>query len=164
MAEPILEMRRINKSFPGVKALKDVDFTVDAGEVHCLIGANGAGKSTLMKILAGAYGRDSGDIIFDGHELKNGNTLDAKRAGISVIYQELSLVNELSVTENILISNMPRRFGRIDWKAAHQIAQQLVNQLDVYKRQVLCHLQLFCESGREEILLPAKLFSLPTLL
>lgn len=131
MSEPILEMRQINKSFPGVKALKNVNFSVNRGEVHCLIGANGAGKSTLMKILAGAYGKDSGEIIFDGRELKNGSTLDARRAGVSVIYQELSLVNELSVTENILINNMPRRFGKIDWKTAHKMAKELVDRLNL---------------------------------
>lgn len=131
MSEPILEMKQINKGFPGVQALSDVDFTVDRGEVHCLIGANGAGKSTLMKILAGAYPKDSGTVTFDGVELKNGNTLDAKKNGISVIYQELSLVNELSVTENILINNMPRKFGKIDWKESNRIAQRLVDQLNL---------------------------------
>lgn len=131
MSEAILEMRKINKSFPGVKALKDVDFTVNRGEVHCLIGANGAGKSTLIKILAGVYTKDSGVITFDGRELKDGNTLDAKKQGISVIYQELSLVNELSVTENILINNMPRKHGRIDWKASHKMAKELIDQLNL---------------------------------
>ena len=131
MSEPILEMKQINKGFPGVQALSDVDFTVNRGEVHCLIGANGAGKSTLMKILAGAYPKDSGTVTFDGVELKNGNTLDAKKNGISVIYQELSLVNELSVTENILINNMPRKFGKIDWKESNRIAQRLVDQLNL---------------------------------
>lgn len=131
MAENILEMKKINKSFPGVKALKDVDFSVKPGEVHCLIGANGAGKSTLIKILAGAYGKDSGTITFDGKDLKGGDTLETKRAGISVVYQELSLVNDLTVTENIFMNNMPRKHGIIDWNAAHKKAQELVNQLNL---------------------------------
>lgn len=131
MSENILEMKKINKSFPGVKALSDVDFSVKPGEVHCLIGANGAGKSTLMKILAGAYGKDSGTITFDGKELKGGDTLETKRAGISVVYQELSLVNELTVTENILMNNMPRKRGLIDWHAAHKKAQELVDSLNL---------------------------------
>ena len=86
----ILEMRKIDKLFPGVKALDGVDFSVRRGEVHCLIGANGAGKSTLMKILSGAYVEDGGEIIFDGEKLKPHGTLERKKKGISVIYQELS--------------------------------------------------------------------------
>jgi ABC-type sugar transport system ATPase subunit len=125
-------MKQICKSFPGVKALEDVDFFVESGEVHCLIGANGAGKSTLMKILSGAYTKDSGEMLFDGNPLKDGNTLATRKAGISVIYQELSLVNELTVTENILINNMPKtKFGAIDWKKAHDLAKQYIEMLDI---------------------------------
>ena len=131
MAKNILEMRKINKSFPGVQALKDVDFFVEEGEVHCLIGANGAGKSTLMKILSGAYTKDSGTIIFDGEELKDLNPIATRKKGISVIYQELSLVSELSVTENVLINNLPRKMGKIDWKAAYDKVQKLVDELNI---------------------------------
>jgi ABC-type sugar transport system ATPase subunit len=132
MTEYILQMTEIYKTFPGVKALQDVDFTVKRGEVHCLIGANGAGKSTLIKILSGAYSKDSGSILFDGQQLKSGSPLLARKAGISVIYQELSLVNELSVIENILINNMPyARLGAINWKQAEKTARALIDKLGV---------------------------------
>ncbi len=132
----ILEMRAIYKLFPGVKALDKVDFSVKRGEVNCLIGANGAGKSTLMKILSGAYVEDKGEIIFDGNELKSHGTLERKKQGISVIYQELSLVNELDVGENVFINNYPRkRTGAIDWKDVYaktrEIAEQLNLKIDV---------------------------------
>lgn len=131
MARNILEMRKINKSFPGVKALSDVDFFVEEGEVHCLIGANGAGKSTLMKILSGAYAKDSGTIVFDGEELKDSSPIATRKKGISVIYQELSLVSELSVTENVLVNNMPKKMGRVDWKTAYRKVQKLVDELNI---------------------------------
>ncbi len=131
MPDVILEMKHICKSFPGVKALDDVDFSVERGEVHCLIGANGAGKSTLMKILSGAYAKDSGEIVFDGINIKEANPLLTKKSGISVIYQELSLVNELTVTENILINNMPKKMGGIDWKASQKLAQEYIDKLGI---------------------------------
>lgn len=131
MAENILEMKNINKSFPGVKALSDVDFFVEKGEVHCLIGANGAGKSTLMKILAGAYTKDCGEIIFQGKHLDVTNTLTMRKSGISVIYQELSLVNDLSVAENIFINNFPKRAGRIHWKEIYKKANDLISGLNL---------------------------------
>ena len=91
--ENILEMRKIDKIFPGVKALDQVDFSVRRGEVHCLIGANGAGKSTLMKILSGAYKEDGGEIFFNGKILSSHSTEARKKEGISIIYQELYLFN-----------------------------------------------------------------------
>lgn len=131
MSENILEMKKINKSFPGVRALSDVDFSVKQGEVHCLIGANGAGKSTLMKILAGAYTKDSGEIIFQGKHLDVANTLVMRNSGISVIYQELSLVNDLSVAENIFINNFPRKAGKIQWKEIYRKAEGLADELNL---------------------------------
>lgn len=131
MSENILEMKKINKSFPGVKALSDVDFSVEKGEVHCLIGANGAGKSTLMKILAGAYTKDSGEIIFRGKHLDLANTLVMRNNGISVIYQELSLVNDLSVAENVFINNFPKKAGSIQWKEIYNKANSLVSELNL---------------------------------
>lgn len=110
-AENILEMKQIVKVFPGVKALDHVDFHVKRGEVHCLIGANGAGKSTLMKILSGAYTEDEGEIYFDNKKLESHGTQQRRDEGISVIYQELSLFNELSVAENVYINNYPRKAG-----------------------------------------------------
>ena len=128
----ILEMKAIDKLFPGVKALDNVDFNVIRGEVNCLIGANGAGKSTLMKILSGAYVEDKGKIIFDGNELKPHGTLERKKQGISVIYQELSLVNELDVGENVFINNYPRKkTGAIDWKEVYMRTQKIADQLNL---------------------------------
>ncbi|HIZ82620.1 MAG TPA: sugar ABC transporter ATP-binding protein [Candidatus Mediterraneibacter pullistercoris] len=130
--ENILEMRRIVKVFPGVKALDDVDFKVERGEVHCLIGANGAGKSTLMKILSGAYTEDGGEIYFDGKILSLHGTQKRREEGISVIYQELSLFSELTVGENVYINNYPKKSGgRIDWKKVYQQTQELADSLNI---------------------------------
>lgn len=130
--ENILEMRRIVKVFPGVKALDDVDFKVERGEVHCLIGANGAGKSTLMKILSGAYTEDGGEIYFDGKILSSHGTQKRREEGISVIYQELSLFSELTVGENVYINNYPKKSGgRIDWKKVYQQTQELADSLNI---------------------------------
>jgi ABC-type sugar transport system ATPase subunit len=129
--ELILEMRHIDKEFPGVRALDDVSLSVNKGEVHCLIGANGAGKSTLIKILSGAYMKDDGEIIFEGAPIRDANPLITRKRGISVVYQELSLVNELTVAENILLNNLPRKPLGIDWPAANKLAQQYIDQLGV---------------------------------
>jgi ABC-type sugar transport system, ATPase component len=127
----ILQMSKICKEFPGVKALDDVNFNVKRGEVHCLIGANGAGKSTLMKVLSGAYTQNSGSIEFDGEQLKTSNTIDRRKAGISVIYQELSLLPELSVAENIFVNNFPKKNGCVDWGAVYKTSQNLVKELNL---------------------------------
>ena len=128
----ILEMRKIDKLFPGVKALDQVDFSVRRGEVHCLIGANGAGKSTLMKVLSGAYVEDAGEIIFDGEKLKPHGTLERKKKGIAVIYQELSLVNELTVGENVYINNYPKtKFGAVDWKEVYRKTQAIADEMNM---------------------------------
>ena len=129
---PLLEMRSINKSFPGVKALDQVDFTVNAGEVHCLIGANGAGKSTLMKILSGVYTADSGGIFINGEEISIQSPRDGLKAGIAVIYQELSLVEELSVAENIFLGQYPKTLpGVVDWGAMSRRASELLQRLGI---------------------------------
>jgi monosaccharide-transporting ATPase len=129
---PILEMRRIVKTFPGVKALKGVDFSVLKGEVHALVGENGAGKSTLIKILTGAYQRDGGDILFDGKSVAFTTPLDAQQVGISTIYQEVNLEPYLSVAENVCLGREPRtRWGWIDWKQAQQDADRLLRELGI---------------------------------
>lgn len=127
----ILEMLKIDKLFPGVKALDQVDFTVKRGEVHCLIGANGAGKSTLMKVLSGAYKEDGGKIIFDGKQLSWHGTEARRKEGISIIYQELSLFSELTVGENVYINNYPKKGGRIDWKKVYEDTQKLADNLNI---------------------------------
>lgn len=128
----ILEMKGITKAFPGVKALDNVDFSVKRGEVHCLIGANGAGKSTLMKVLSGAYVEDEGTITFDGEVLKPHGTLERKKKGISVIYQELSLFDELTVGENVFVNEYPKTaFGAVDWKKVYDDTQALADKLNI---------------------------------
>jgi ribose transport system ATP-binding protein len=126
---PVLEMRHIRKTFPGVVALDDVDFDLRRGEVHILLGENGAGKSTLMKILSGAYQKSAGQIIFDGNEVEIRNPKHAQTLGISTIYQEFNLIPHLSVGENIFLGREPRRFGLIDQRAIFQEATRALNGL-----------------------------------
>src|SRR5438067_585382 len=121
---PVLSMRGIRKAFPGVVALDGVDFTLRAGEVHVLLGENGAGKSTLMKILSGAYRRDAGEITVDGRPVSIGSPRDAQALGIATIYQELSLVPQLTVAENILLGHGPSRAGWIDRRRLEADARQ----------------------------------------
>lgn len=127
----ILEMKEITKSFPGVRALDGVSFDLAQGEIHALVGENGAGKSTLIKILAGVYPHPEydGEIILDGVERRFANVRDSERAGIAVIYQELSLVRDLSVAENIFLGRAPRRFGVINWEELYSRAQKLLDEL-----------------------------------
>ena len=116
--QPILEALNIHKRFPGVHALDDVSLTVYPGEVLALVGENGAGKSTLMKILAGALSPDDGTIRIDGRDVTLAGPRDAQDLGIGIIYQELSLVDALSVGDNICDGDLPTRAGmrwRTDW-------------------------------------------------
>ena len=103
VGEVILKASEIDKSFPGVHALKGVSFELRKGEVHALLGENGAGKSTLMKILTGIHTKDSGSIIYEGNEVNFTNPKDAQTAGISIVHQELNLINHLTVAQNIYI-------------------------------------------------------------
>ena len=112
--EKVIEFKNIRKEFHGVKALDNVSLDFYKGEVIALMGANGAGKSTLMKILSGAYSRDSGEIILNGRKLpKSYTTLEARNFGIAIIYQELSLLSEMSVMENVFVSHEPKKVGNI---------------------------------------------------
>jgi len=110
-ARPVLEVHGISKSFPGVRALKNVDLRIWPGEVHALMGENGAGKSTLMKILAGAYRPDSGEIVFDGNPVQFRTPHDARSAGIGIIYQELTVAPNLTVSGNVFLGSELKRFG-----------------------------------------------------
>lgn len=105
-------MRDISKRFPGVLALDNVSLSIERGEVHALLGENGAGKSTLMKILSGAYKKDAGEIIFDGQPVQINSPRQAQELGVSIIYQELNLVPQLSVAENIFLSSLPMKTPR----------------------------------------------------
>ncbi|RKJ43186.1 sugar ABC transporter ATP-binding protein [bacterium 1XD8-76] len=127
--EYILEMSGISKSFSSVKVLHEVDFRIKRGEVHALMGENGAGKSTLIKILTGIYSRDGGTILFDGEEIHLSNALESQKIGISTIYQEISLVGQLSVAENIYIGREIKRHGVIDWRAINQKSKELLESL-----------------------------------
>jgi len=127
----ILRMTAITKAFPGVMALDGVTFDLDVGEIHALVGENGAGKSTLIKILAGVYpyAEYGGQIILDGEERRFANVRDSEQAGIAVIYQEMSLVKDLSVAENIFLGRAPRRLGIINWDELFSRAQKLLDEL-----------------------------------
>ncbi|MDQ0176622.1 sugar ABC transporter ATP-binding protein [Bacillus chungangensis] len=130
---PMLQMKGISKSFPGVKALNRVDFAVKPGEVHCLIGANGAGKSTLMKILSGVYPMDEGEIIINDATANIHSPKDSKALGIATIYQELSLVEELSVAENIFLGEyLQPKGGFVSWKQLKKSAQALLAELNIH--------------------------------
>jgi ribose transport system ATP-binding protein len=130
MPPPVLEMRGIRKSFPGVVALDGVDLSLQAGEVHVLLGENGAGKSTLMKILSGAYHKDAGDILMNGVPAGIQEPGDALARGIRVIYQELSLIPHLSVAENIFLGAAPTTWGvLIDWRQLHDRTSRLLADL-----------------------------------
>ncbi|MFE7932000.1 sugar ABC transporter ATP-binding protein [Streptomyces sp. NPDC057456] len=131
MAEPrpVLEMTGIVKEFPGVRALSDVDFRLFPGEIHALMGENGAGKSTLIKVLTGVYSLDGGTITLDGGAVRIASPLEAQRAGISTVYQEVNLCPNLSVAENIFIGREPTRMGRIQWKQLRRQAAELVDRL-----------------------------------
>lgn len=128
MSGPILEMHRITKEFPGVKALADVSIAVRAGEIHAICGENGAGKSTLMKVLSGVYpyGTYSGDILLYGEEQRFKDIGASEQAGIAIIHQELALIPELSITENIFLGNEISSAGVIDWHAAKTRATELL--------------------------------------
>src|SRR6266480_3357915 len=131
MAPSLLEMKSITKSFPGVKALDGVSFDLNQGEIHALVGENGAGKSTLIKILAGVYPHPEygGEIFLDGAKRRFANVRDTEKARIAVIYQELSLVKDVSVAENIFLGREPHRFGVINWETLYSGAQKLLDDL-----------------------------------
>ena len=120
MTDVILEMRNITKTFPGVKALDNVNFSVAQGEIHCLVGENGAGKSTLMKVLSGVYphGSYSGEIFFEGKECKFQDITDSEEVGLVIIHQELALIPYLSIAENIFLGNETAKNGIINWNEA----------------------------------------------
>jgi ribose transport system ATP-binding protein len=133
-SDTILEMRQISKSFPGVGALRDVDFDMVRGEVHILLGENGAGKSTLMKILAGVYPADTGQMLWHGEPIQFKTPRDAQQAGINIIYQESSLIPHLSVAENVFLGNEPARLPGvplINWGQLYDQTHQLLKQLDL---------------------------------
>ena len=128
----LVEMRGIEKRFPGVHALRSVNFDLRAGEVHALMGENGAGKSTLMKIMSGIYPRDGGEMFVDGRPAAPDSPRAAQRLGIGIIHQELSLMNDLTAAQNVLIGREPRRsFGRLDEAALNRRCEEIFAQLQL---------------------------------
>ena len=129
--ENILSLKGVSKSFPGVKALDNVDFSVRKGEVHALAGENGAGKSTLMKILSGSYRKDEGTVEFDGRKVEVRSPKDAENLGLSIIYQELNIFQGLTVAENIYVGRQPKKNGVVDWKKMYTEAEKLFDELHI---------------------------------
>jgi D-xylose transport system ATP-binding protein len=129
----LLEMKSIVKEFPGVRALDGVSFTLEAGEFHALVGENGAGKSTLMKVLSGVYphGTYEGGIEIDGKAQQFRGVKDSENAGVAIIFQELSLVKELTVGENIFLGKEPASLGVIDWSELYHKASKLLQDLNL---------------------------------
>ena len=124
-------MEHIEKEFPGVKALKGVNFDVRAGEVHALVGENGAGKSTLIKILMGAYPATSGKIYLEGKEATYKNPMQAKKCGLGAVYQDITLAPHLSVAENFFLGELPRKLGMVDWKTICSITSKTLSDLKI---------------------------------
>lgn len=129
--QPLLTMKGISKSFPGVRALSNVDFQLQSGEIHCLMGENGAGKSTLIKVLTGVESMDQGSVRLDGQLIQAQSPHHAQLLGISTVYQEVNLCPNLSVAENIFIGRQPMKRGRIDWSEIHCRATQLLKRLNL---------------------------------
>ncbi|MBM3706530.1 MAG: sugar ABC transporter ATP-binding protein, partial [Actinobacteria bacterium] len=129
----IIEFKNITKRFPGVIALDNVSFTIAAGEIHALVGENGAGKSTLMNILAGVLQPDSGKIIYKDKETTINNPMIARQIGISTVYQELKLCENLKVVENIFLGREKRsKFGRIYWRSMELEAKKLLDSFGIF--------------------------------
>ncbi len=129
--EPLLAMQGITKAFPGVLALRNVNFTLQRGQIHALMGENGAGKSTLIKVLTGVYPDDGGNIAIDGKQVKPTSPRDAERYGISTVYQEINLIPHLSVAENICLGREDRQAGFIRWGKVRQRARDALARMDL---------------------------------
>ena len=131
MAEIILDMRNITKTFPGVKALDNVNLQVEKGEIHAMVGENGAGKSTLMNVLSGVYpfGTYSGEIVFEGKKCEFRNVKDSEKVGIAIIHQELALNPFMTIAENIFLCNECARNGIINWDYTRQEARKLMKKV-----------------------------------
>lgn len=128
---PFLQMSNITKTFPGVRALDGVSFDLNKGEIHALVGENGAGKSTLMKVLAGVYPHPEygGEILIDGKEVRFSGVREAETAGIAVIFQELSLVQDMTIAENIFLGREPRKWGVLRREEMYRQSQHLLDDL-----------------------------------
>ena len=141
---PLLELRSISKAFSGVRVLEDVDFDVNAGEVHALLGENGAGKSTLMNIVSGVVSADAGDILWEGKPVRLRGPREAQALGIAFVHQELALVPQLSAAENIFLGRHPAGHGWVRWREVRARAGQLLRELghDIDVAQPVAELSL----------------------
>jgi ribose transport system ATP-binding protein len=126
---PLLTLRGVSKRFGGVLALDNVNFDLESGEVHGLIGENGAGKSTMMKLLAGVYSDYDGEMRLGGEAVRFSSPADAQKRGIGMVYQELSTFSHLTVAENIFGRNLPKKRGFVDWKGLNRVAQEHMTEL-----------------------------------
>ncbi|MGO8919787.1 MAG: sugar ABC transporter ATP-binding protein [Stellaceae bacterium] len=131
MAVPTIELSGIAKSFAGVQALDGVDFRLESGEIHALMGENGAGKSTLVKIMTGALARDAGLVHFEGKPVEIDSAAIAQALGIGTVYQEINLVPSLSVAQNLTLGRQPRRWGLISWRKARERARAALARLNL---------------------------------
>ncbi|SDC18246.1 ABC transporter [Candidatus Frackibacter sp. WG12] len=129
--EIILQMKAITKTFPGVKALDNVNFNLHQGEVHALLGENGAGKSTLMKVLNGIYQKNSGSIYLEGNQVEFKSPKEAQEAGLAIIHQELELIPYLTVAENIFLGREPKKGFLVDFKRLNEKTEEIMNRLGV---------------------------------
>src|SRR5499427_1207696 len=123
-AAPLFRMEGVSKRYGGVRALEDAELTVHGGRVHAILGENGAGKSTLIKVMAGVVAPDKGRMTMEGREVSFPDPASANKAGVVCIFQELSLIPDLSVADNIVIANPPQRYGLIDRRRQRQIAEE----------------------------------------
>jgi simple sugar transport system ATP-binding protein len=126
-----VELIGISKRFPGVVALDGVDVAFQPGEIHALLGENGAGKSTLIKIMTGALARDAGQVLMDGRPVELDSPAAAQAVGVGAVYQEVNLIQTLSVTANLTLERQPRRFGLISWRKAAEAAKKALARLDL---------------------------------
>src|SRR5436190_16604744 len=155
----ILEMRGITKTFPGVKALQDVNLVVRRGEIHAICGENGAGKSTLMKVLSGVYphGSYEGEITFEGEPCRFSGIRDSEKHGIVIIHQELALSPFLSIAENIFLGNERTRRGLIDWNKTNAEATELLTRVGLAENPVTPAMDLGV--GKQQLVEIAKALS-----
>ena len=151
---PLLEVRNISKRFPGVVALNDVSLQFFPGEVHAVVGENGAGKSTLMKIIAGAYTPDSGEILLQEERVSFDHPREAQQKGVSIIYQEFNLLPERTVAQNIFLAREPSRFGNLNVNELSKSAVSVLREVEadqVISPTAMCHTLSVAEQQIVEI-------------
>lgn len=161
---PLFRMEGVSKRYGGVRALESAHLDVEAGRIHAILGENGAGKSTLIKIMAGVVAPDEGRMLLDGQDVSFRSPAAASAAGIACVFQELSLIPDLSVADNIAIANPPRRFGLIDRRAQRAIAEEALARAgaeDIHPRTAVKDLPL---SRRQMVEIAKALASGPRIL